>query len=148
MARPTGSSAWRSTPAYRCCTACSRCTTPSRPRRAAAAHTGTPARRRRSPRSRWPGSTPPRVARHEPGPTQEGLLMSPATGARRRAREVAFRVAYQADVAGDAYPVAWGLRREQEDKLTADQLELIEDLVAALEQRTSEVDGELQSALE
>ena len=74
--------------------------------------------------------------------------MSPATGARRRAREVAFRVAYQADVAGDAYPVAWGLRREQEDKLTPDQLELIEDLVGALEQRRSEVDGELQSALE
>ena len=74
--------------------------------------------------------------------------MSPATGARRRAREVAFRVAYQADVAGDAYPVAWGLRREQEEKLTADQLELIEDLVAALEQRRGEVDGELQSALE
>ena len=74
--------------------------------------------------------------------------MSPATGARRRAREVAFRVAYQADIAGDAYPVAWGLRREQEEKLTADQLELIEDVVAALEQRRSEVDGELQSALE
>lgn len=74
--------------------------------------------------------------------------MSPATGARRRAREVAFRVAYQADIAGDAYPVAWSLRREQEEKLTADQLELIEDVVGALEQRRSEVDGELQSALE
>lgn len=74
--------------------------------------------------------------------------MSPATGARRRAREVAFRVAYQADVAGDAYPVAWNLRREQEDKLTPDQLELIEDLVGALEQRRDEVDGTLQAALE
>ncbi len=74
--------------------------------------------------------------------------MSPATGARRRAREVVFRVAYQADVAGDAYPVAWGLRREQEDKLTPDQLELIEDLVRALEERRADVDAELQSALE
>lgn len=74
--------------------------------------------------------------------------MSPATGARRRAREVAFRVAYQADIAGDAYPVAWGLRREQEDKLSPDQLELIEDLVGALEQRHGEVDGALQAALE
>lgn len=74
--------------------------------------------------------------------------MSPATGARRRAREVAFRVAYQADIAGDAYPIAWGLRREQEDKLTPDQLELIEDLVGALAQRQAEVDGHLQSALE
>ena len=74
--------------------------------------------------------------------------MNPATGARRRAREVVFRVAYQADVAGDAYPVAWSLRREQEERLTPDQLELIQDLVEALEQRRSEVDGELQSALE
>ncbi len=74
--------------------------------------------------------------------------MSPATGARRRAREVAFRVAYQADVAGDAYPFAWSLRREQEERLTGDQLELIEVLVGALEARGVEVDAELQSALE
>ncbi len=74
--------------------------------------------------------------------------MSPATGARRRAREVAFRVAYQADVAGDAYPFAWGLRREQEERLSGDQLELIETLVSALEARGAEVDAELQSALE
>ena len=73
--------------------------------------------------------------------------MSPATGARRRAREVAFRVAYQADIAGDAYPVAWGLRRDQEEKLTQDQLRLVEDLVAALETRGGEVDEQLQSAL-
>ncbi len=74
--------------------------------------------------------------------------MSPATGARRRAREVAFRVAYQADVAGDAYPAAWALRRAEEDKLSADQLELIEDLVAALTARGAEVDAALQAALE
>ncbi len=74
--------------------------------------------------------------------------MSPATGARRRAREVAFRVAYQADVAGDAYPFAWSLRREQEALLTSDQLELIEDLVKALETRGAEIDAELQSAVE
>lgn len=73
--------------------------------------------------------------------------MSPATGARRRAREVAFRVAYQADIAGDAYPVAWGLRREQEEKLTQDQLQLVEDVVAALETRGGEVDEQLQRAL-
>ena len=58
--------------------------------------------------------------------------MSPATSARRRAREVAFRVAYQADIAGDAYTQAWTLRRESEDKLTADQLELIGDVVTLL----------------
>jgi transcription antitermination factor NusB len=74
--------------------------------------------------------------------------VSPATGARRRAREVAFRVAYQADVAGDAYPAAWALRREDEERLSGDQLELIEDLVAALAGRGAEVDAALQGALE
>lgn len=74
--------------------------------------------------------------------------MSPATGARRRAREVAFRVAYQADVAGDAYPAAWELRRAEEERLTGDQLELIEDVVAALAGRGAEVDAALQGALE
>jgi N utilization substance protein B len=74
--------------------------------------------------------------------------MSPATGARRRAREVAFRVVYQADIAGDGYGQAWALRREQEAKLSADQLELIGDVVALLEANARRVDAELQSALE
>jgi N utilization substance protein B len=72
----------------------------------------------------------------------------PVTGARRRAREVAFRVAYQADVAGDEYPAAWQAARAQEERLSADQLELIEDLVSRLGSSTAEVDAELQSALE
>jgi len=74
--------------------------------------------------------------------------VSPATGARRRAREVAFRVAFQADVDGDAYAQAWTLRREIEDKLSADQLELIDDVVKLLESNVAQVDGELQTALE
>ena len=74
--------------------------------------------------------------------------MSPATGARRRAREVAFRVAYQADIAGDAYARAWELRRESEEKLSADQLELIDDVVAQLETGAPRVDEALQSALD
>ena len=74
--------------------------------------------------------------------------MSPATGARRRAREVAFRVAYQADIAGDAYARAWELRRESEEKLSADQLELIDDMVAQLETGAPRVDEALQSALD
>lgn len=74
--------------------------------------------------------------------------MSPATGARRHAREVAFRVAYQADVAGDAYRFAWSLVREQEERLSADQLELVEDVVGALDARVAEIDGELQSAMD
>ncbi len=75
--------------------------------------------------------------------------MNAPTGARRRAREVAFRVAYQADIAGDSYPVAWELRKEQEEeKLNSDQLELIGDMVAALEARGPEIDSALQSALD
>jgi N utilization substance protein B len=74
--------------------------------------------------------------------------MSPATGARRRAREVAFRVAYQADIAGDAYAQAWTLRRESEDRLSADQLELIDDVVRWLESNAASVDEALQAALD
>ena len=74
--------------------------------------------------------------------------MSPATGARRRAREVAFRVAYQADIAGDAFPAAWELRRAEEERLTPDQVQLIEDMVATLAGRLVEVDTALQTALE
>jgi len=74
--------------------------------------------------------------------------MSPATGARRRAREVAFRVAYQADIAGDAYAQAWALRRESEDRLSADQLGLIDDVVRWLEANAASVDEALQAALD
>ena len=74
--------------------------------------------------------------------------MTPATGARRRAREVAFRVAYQADIAGDAYVQAWALRRETEDRLSADQLELIDDVVRLLEGNAAGVDEALQAALD
>jgi N utilization substance protein B len=74
--------------------------------------------------------------------------MSPATGARRRAREVAFRVAYQADIAGDAYAQAWALRRESEDRLSADQLGLIDDVVRWLESNAASVDEALQAALD
>jgi len=74
--------------------------------------------------------------------------MSPATGARRHAREVAFRVAYQADIAGDSYARAWELRRESEEKLSADQLELIDDVVSLLESGASRVDEALAEALD
>jgi N utilization substance protein B len=70
-----------------------------------------------------------------------------AGGMRRRAREVAFRVAFQADVAGDTYPFAWSLRRDEE-QLTDDQLELIEDLVKTLDAHGPEVDDTLRAAAE
>lgn len=75
-------------------------------------------------------------------------MSAPAPGARRRAREVAFRVAYQADVAGDSYTFAWQLRREDEASLTDDQRELVSDVVAVLESRGEEVDGCIRSAAE
>ena len=74
-------------------------------------------------------------------------MSGPATGNRRRAREVAFRVAYQADMAGDAYAFAWELRREEES-LSDDQVELITDLVHALETRGTEIDDRLRAAAE
>lgn len=72
-------------------------------------------------------------------------MSGPATGNRRRAREVAFRVAYQADMAGDAYTFAWQLRREEES-LSPDQIEMISDLVRALETQGAEIDDRLRAA--
>jgi len=74
--------------------------------------------------------------------------VTPATSARRRAREVAFRVAYQADVAGDGYREAWALQRASEERLSTDQLELIDDVIGLLEASVARVDAELQEALE
>lgn len=74
-------------------------------------------------------------------------MTGPAGGHRRRAREVAFRVAFQADVAGDTYPFAWSLRRDEE-QLTDDQLELIEDLVKTLDSHGPELDDVLRAAAE
>ncbi len=75
-------------------------------------------------------------------------MTAPAQGARRRAREAAFRVAFQADVAGDSYAFAWQLRREDEPQLTDDQRELISDVVQLLEERGAEVDGFLRESAE
>ena len=66
---------------------------------------------------------------------------------RRRAREVAFRVVFQADVAQDSYATAWRARRDEEP-LSKDQLELVEDVIALLERRGPEVDERLQGAAE
>ena len=68
-------------------------------------------------------------------------------GARRRAREVAFRVAYQSDLTRDGYARVWA-HREAEERLGDDQRRLVEDVVAVLEQRGAEVDEELQRAAE
>jgi N utilization substance protein B len=65
--------------------------------------------------------------------------------ARRRAREAAFRVAYQADIASDSYAEAWRSRRDEE-RLSEDQSELVGDLVKVLDSRASEVDAALVAA--
>jgi len=72
--------------------------------------------------------------------------MSPPTeSARRRAREVAFRVAYQADVMGEGFAAAWRARRD-ESALSSDQGELVEDVMGVLERDLDDVDALLASA--
>jgi N utilization substance protein B len=70
-----------------------------------------------------------------------------ATSARRRARELAFRVAYQCDVTGDTPLDAWRALREAE-RMSADQASLVEDVVHELARHGGEVDGVLRGALE
>ena len=70
-----------------------------------------------------------------------------AEGARRRAREAAFRVAYQADATGDTYAAAWAARRPEE-RLGMAQAELAADVVGALEARGAEIDGWIRAAAE
>ena len=65
--------------------------------------------------------------------------------ARRHAREVAFRVAYQADVTTDGYGDVWRALREEE-RLSADQAQLVADVVDCLERRGAEVDEALTEA--
>jgi N utilization substance protein B len=66
---------------------------------------------------------------------------------RRRAREAAFRVAYQADVARDSYAATWASRRDLE-RLSEDQGQLVADVVGVLEQQGAEVDGRISAAAE
>ena len=66
---------------------------------------------------------------------------------RRRAREVAFRVTYQADLMGESFAASWKRAREEE-RLSDDQARLVEDVVGALERRRDEIDGALRTAAE
>ncbi len=70
-----------------------------------------------------------------------------APTARRRARELAFRVAYQCDVTGDGPLEVWRALRAEEH-LSDDQAELVDDLVRELAERGGEVDQALRAALE
>ncbi len=74
-------------------------------------------------------------------------MSGPVAGARRIARESAFKAAYQADVAGDGYEAAMRMRQEEEP-LSGDGLELVTDVVKLLETRLPDVDAEIQAAAE
>lgn len=67
--------------------------------------------------------------------------------ARRRAREVVFRIVYQADVTGDPLARVWEERRADE-RLSEDQESLVTDVIGAIASRTAEVDSELERAAE
>ncbi|MBI1798718.1 MAG: transcription antitermination factor NusB [Candidatus Eisenbacteria bacterium] len=67
--------------------------------------------------------------------------------ARRRAREVAFRVVYQADVTTDCYAAVWRALRNEEH-LSEDQAQLVSDLIAHLEAHGAEVDASITRAAE
>lgn len=68
-----------------------------------------------------------------------------ATTARHRAREAAFRVVYQAEIAGDAYGRAWA-DHEERGRMNEDQLELAGDVIRHLDRHGDEVDAALQRA--
>ena len=72
-------------------------------------------------------------------------MSRPAAGPRRRARAVAFRVAFQADVVGDTYAEA-GDSCQAEERLDADQAELVQDIVRSLTGRGGEIDTRLRAA--
>ena len=68
-------------------------------------------------------------------------------GGRRRAREAAFRVAFQADLMSESFTETWS-RLQESMHLSEDQRQLVEDVVRTLEQRRDQVDGALRAAAE
>ncbi|MFI5371025.1 MAG: transcription antitermination factor NusB [Candidatus Eisenbacteria bacterium] len=74
--------------------------------------------------------------------------MSATTGgARRRARELVFRIAFAADLAGDPATETWDGERAGHE-LSTDQRELVEDVVATLTRESARVDQTLAAAAE
>ncbi len=76
--------------------------------------------------------------------------MTARTGSapRRRARELAFRVLYQADLLGDPVTDAWTRAREDEEALDDDPRELVEDIVRTVANQGAEIDAMLTEAAE
>ena len=73
--------------------------------------------------------------------------MMTAIEGRRRAREAAFRVAYQADLMGESFAETW-TRLQESERLSEDQRELVDDVVATLEGKRETVDDALRAAAE
>ena len=76
----------------------------------------------------------------EPGRRQRG-----GATARRQARELAFRIAYQGALTGDGFAATWKAVGA-EATVSADQRELVDDVVRLLETRVAEVDAALAAA--
>lgn len=74
-------------------------------------------------------------------------MSRPGVSARRHAREVAFRVIYQAELLGEGFAAAWSARRDEE-RLSGDQAELVGDVLRALGERLDEVDAHLRQGAE
>jgi N utilization substance protein B len=66
---------------------------------------------------------------------------------RRRARELIFRIVYQADLMHESLTRTWAASSDQA-RLTNDQRALVEDVIGMLERRDQEVDDALRSASE
>lgn len=69
-------------------------------------------------------------------------------GARRRARELVFRAAFQSDLLSDTVADCWRTTRDSEEPLSPDPLELAEDLVRVLASRRDEIDAAIRVAAE
>jgi len=69
-------------------------------------------------------------------------------GARRRARELVFRAAYQAYLLGDAVTETWRTTAASEESLAEDPLELAADVVRVLTAQREEIDAAIRVAAE
>jgi transcription antitermination protein NusB len=72
-------------------------------------------------------------------------LKAPPGATRRHAREVAFRLAYQADVMAEGFDADWSARCAEE-QLGPDPSELVNDVFDVLRRRAGEVDELIRSA--
>lgn len=73
------------------------------------------------------------------------MKSTPSAASRRHAREIAFRVAYQSDVMAEPVDATWRTGRESA-ALDDDQRSLVDDVVAVLRERATDVDDLIRGA--